>query len=160
VQNKALKVLELFIFEIDSTKHEFDSIKKISYYPLQNGSFSGQAVWVNALSHRIMRMRFWIDQMFFIEDSIKRTAIEKFEQLSSNLKQFIIESRLKEWKEDCKELEDIVLTTRLDKYVLLRTDEKHPDFQYKKDALRPKIGHLESNFDRQLLKLTHETSAW
>lgn len=107
-----------------------------------------------------MRMRFWIDQMFFIEDSIKRTAIEKFEQLSSNLKQFIIESRLKEWKEDCKELEDIVLTTRLDKYVLLRTDEKHPDFQYKKDALRPKIGHLESNFDRQLLKLTHETSAW
>jgi hypothetical protein len=42
----------------------------------------------------------------------------------------------------------MVLTTKLDRYVLYRADDKCTDLALKKDVLKSKIGHLESNFDR------------
>lgn len=67
---------------------------------------------------------------------------------------------MKDWKEENKELEEIVLTSRLDRYVLYRADDKCGDLHLKKDVLRSKVGHLESNFDRQILRLINETTAW
>lgn len=50
VQNKAVKVLELFISEMDATKHEFDNIKKGIPIPVNHGNHSGHAIWVFGLS--------------------------------------------------------------------------------------------------------------
>jgi len=41
VHNKALKVLELFINELDATKHEFDNMKRGIPIPVNHGHFSG-----------------------------------------------------------------------------------------------------------------------
>ena len=59
-----------------------------------------------------------------------------------------------------KELEDSILATRLDRYVLYRADDKCTDLVLKRDILRSKVGHLESNFDRQIFKLINEVVAW
>jgi dynein heavy chain len=48
----------------------------------------------------------------------------------------------------------------LDRYVLYRADEKCSDLGIKRDVLKSKMGHLESNFDRQILKMINEVVAW
>ena len=159
VRKKALYVMILFVQELDATKQEFDNMKRVIPMPIGHGKYSGQCIWVRSLVHRIEKMKEWIDKMVFVDDSIKRQPLEKYEQVYQSFRQFIT-GKHKDWKEENKELEDAILTTRLDRYVLYRADDKCTDLTNKKDCLKSKIGHLESNFDRQILRLMNEVAAW
>jgi len=48
----------MFSDELDKTKYEYDNLKKsfvsqLMNIPLQHGKYSGQAIWVRSLIHRI-----------------------------------------------------------------------------------------------------------
>jgi hypothetical protein len=43
---------------------------------------------------------------------------------------------------------------------LCRPDENHEDYKLPLEILKPKHHHIECNFDRKLLKLINEVSAW
>ena len=68
--------------------------------------------------------------------------------------------KLKEWRDENKELEDTTLAVRLDRPVLYRVDENCADITLKKEVLKSKLNYLESNFDRNIFKLIHEVVAW
>jgi hypothetical protein len=93
-------------------------------------------------------MKEWVDKLVFIDAAIKFQSLEKYDQVYQSFRQFIVLQKLKDWKDENKELEEQALAPRLDRYVLTRADDKSPDLHNKKDVLKSKIGHLESNFDR------------
>jgi dynein heavy chain len=54
--------------------------------PLNSGKFSGQAVWVRSLIHRIEQMKEQIDRLTFVEDSIKKPALDKYDTYFSTFR--------------------------------------------------------------------------
>jgi hypothetical protein len=76
----------LFITELDATKQEFDNTKKVLPIPLGHGKYSGQCIWVRGLIHRIEKMREWIDKIVFMDESIKKLPLEKYEQVYQSLR--------------------------------------------------------------------------
>lgn len=46
-----------------------------------------------------------INKLFFVEDRIKQPVLEKYENLYHTFKVFIVNLKLKEWKEENNELE-------------------------------------------------------
>jgi len=57
-------------------------------------------------------------------------------------------------------LEENAIGPRLDKPILIKVDENSSEVQLKNELLRSKVGYLESNFDRSILKLVKEAGSW
>lgn len=106
VSNKAQTVLQLFINELDAAKHEFDNMKRGVPIPIGHGKYSGQAIWVRGLIHRIEKMKEWVDKVVFVDEAKKRLPLEKYDQVYTSMRQFIVLQKLKDWKDENKELED------------------------------------------------------
>jgi len=51
-------------------------------------------------------MKDWIDKLYFVEEEIKRAAFDKYDNIFQSLRLFIVTTKLKEWKEENKELEE------------------------------------------------------
>jgi len=166
MKKKALDIIALFTVELDKAKFEFDNIKKsplLLNLPYHHGRLSGQALWVRMLIHRIVKLKEQMDKLYFVDESVKYASFEKFELIYQNFKQFIVSVKLKEWREENKELEDspVGLGPKcLDIPVLLRVDDNNLEIQRKERILRSKKGHIESHFDRSLEKLMYEAVAW
>lgn len=116
-------------------------------------------------------MKDWIDKLYFVEEEIKRAAFDKYDNIFQSLRLFIVTTKLKEWKEENKELEESPsqLTKSLEIPLLARRVEEgggsggHGQQQQPANqALTQgaKAGHIESNFDRPLERLMHEVVAW
>ena len=96
-------------------------------------------------------MREQIDRLTFVEESVKKPALDKYDLYFSTFRQFIINFRLKEWREENKDMEDAhnPMEGKLSKAILVKNDDSHLH-----------KGHLESNFDRQLFNLMKEVTTW
>ena len=130
---------------------------KISF---SQGKYSGQALWVRSFIHRIEKMKIWIDKLKFIDDNLKKNAFEQYDSLYTTFKQNITNQKIKEWKEENKDLQDVPLGPKLDKPVLLKITEVDKDHVPRFEILKSVKGYLESNFDNQLWKLMKEVSGW
>ena len=102
-------------------------------------------------------MKSAIDQLSFVKEDLKRPAFAKYEDYFQRFRQFIINSKFKEWKEENKDLEESEggvnsIEFRLNKAVLQKIEEN--EGSAKNELLRSLAGHLESNFDKQLQKFT------
>lgn len=77
------------------------------------------------------------------------------------MESMIKDQKLAQWKEDNKMYEEAAnLNKGIESVTLLcRPDEHHEDYKLA-DLLKPIPKHIECNFDRKLLKLMIEVSAW
>lgn len=149
VKKKAVEVLNFFQQELEQTKYEFDHMKHIkNLVPYNQGKFSGQSVWVRSLIHRIEQMREQIERLTFIEEAVKKSAFDKYDLYFSTFRQFIINHRLKEWREENKDMEEShnPMEGKLSKAILIKNEENEKEGRH--SALQSKPGHLESNFDK------------
>lgn len=130
--------------------------------PLGHGKHSGIGIWVRALIHRMEKMKNAIDQLSFVKEELKAPALKKYDDYYQRFRQYILNQKFKEWKDENKDFEDIEggngVEVRLNKAVLIKIEEN--DDSHKKEILRNKAGHLESHFDKQLIKLLIEAVAW
>ncbi len=107
VRKKAVEVIQFFLQELEQTKYEFDHMKHIkNLVPINQGKYSGQAVFVRSLIHRIDQMKEQIDRLSFVEDNVKKPALDKYDLYFTTFRQFIIQYRLKEWKEENRDMEE------------------------------------------------------
>lgn len=131
------------------------------HFPLHHGKYSGFAILVRSIIFRLEKFREKIEKLYFIDDSIKQPAFEKYNTTVKQLESIIKEQKLVQWKEENKPFEDsTVLSRSIEGVTLLcRPDEHHEDNKLQ-ELLRPKPHHIECNFDRRLLRLIYEVSAW
>lgn len=119
-------------------------------------------IWVRSLIHRMEKMKLAIDQLSFVKEELKAPALKKYDEYFQRFRQFILNQKFKEWKDENKDFEDPeggnTVDIRLNKAVLIKIEEN--DDSFKKELLRSKAGHLESHFDKQLIKLLIEAMAW
>jgi len=47
--------------------------------PLNQGKYSGIAVWIRCLIHRIEQMKEQVDRLTFVEESVKKPALDKYD---------------------------------------------------------------------------------
>ena len=117
---------------------------------------------MRSLIHRMEKMKLAIDQLSFVKEELKAPALKKYDDYFQRFRTYILNQKFKEWKDENKEFEDPeggnTVDVRLNKAVLMKIEEN--DDSYKKELLRSKAGHLESHFDKQLIKLLIETIAW
>jgi len=76
-------------------------------YPLQHGRYSGHAILVRSLLFRIEKLKESVDKLYFVEDSVKAPALEKYQTTYKNLESVIKEQKLNSWKEENKVYEDV-----------------------------------------------------
>lgn len=135
--------------------------KKMMNFPLHHGKFSGHAILIRSIIFRLEKFKEKVDKLYFIDDSIKVPAFEKYMITTKQLESMIKEQKLAQWKEENKLYEDSTNLSRSIEAVTLlcRPDEYHEDYKMI-DLLKPKPHHIECNFDRKLLKLLNEVSAW
>lgn len=93
--------------------------------PLNQGKYSGQAVWVRCLIHRIEQMKEQVDRLTFVEESVKKPALDKYDLYFSTFRQFIIQYRLKEWREENRDMEEShnPMEGKLSKAILVKNEE-------------------------------------
>lgn len=46
---------------------------------MNHGKHSGAAIWVRSLIHRMEKMKEYIDRLNFVDDSIKKFALDKYD---------------------------------------------------------------------------------
>jgi len=73
--------------------------------------------------HRIESLKASIDRLIFIEPELKKAALEKYDTYYQAFRLFIVNQKLKEWKEENKDCEDNAIGSRLDRPILLKVDE-------------------------------------
>lgn len=161
VKKKAIEVMNLFIMEIESAKQELEQKKSINY-PLNHGDFSGVAILIRSIIFRLEKFREKIDKLYFVEESIKVPALEKYMTTVKQLESMIKDQKLAQWKEENKVFEEAGnLSKSIESVTILcRPDESNDDYKLKNGMLHPKPRHIECNFDRKLLKLINEVAAW
>lgn len=101
--------------------------------------------------HRIEGFKHSVDKLNFVAEATKKPALEKYDTYYQTFRQFIVNAKLKEWKEENKDFEENAIGSRLDKPILIKIDEHSTELQGSKNfpaIMKPKIGYLESNFDR------------
>ncbi len=82
VNKKAHFVVDLFNKELDKAKLEYDlAMKRGIISPITHGEHSAMAIWVRSLMIRVENLKKNIDLLSFVEDSIKRPALEKYDSL-------------------------------------------------------------------------------
>jgi dynein heavy chain len=77
------------------------------------------------------------------------------------MESMIKDQRLAQWKDENKGFEEAGnLSKSIEAVTILcRPDENHEDYKLQ-ELLKPKRFHIECNFDRKLLRLINEVSAW
>jgi len=159
VHKKIDKLNQLMLNELKAAESASKS-SKIDY-PIHHGKFSGKAVWVKSLLHRIEKMKKQYDSLSFIPDDLKTPVLEEYPRVEQNLKQFMMEKH-KEFKAEIKDQEELFFR-KLDQNILQESDDPANQFNYPKDynslvkesRARGK-GHIESNFDKSLFKMLKE----
>ena len=99
--------------------------------------------------------------MYFVDEQIKAPAFEKYTMTIKQMESMIKDQKLAQWKEDNKIYEEAAnLNKSIEAVTLLcRPDEQNEDYKLP-ELLKPKPKHIECNFDRKLLRLLTEVSAW
>ena len=141
-------------------KQELEQKKTMSY-PLHHGKYSGSAILIRSIIFRLEKFKDKVDKLYFIDEQIKTPAFEKYNITTKQLESMIKEQKLAQWKEENKVYEDSSnLSRSIEAVTLLCRPDEHSEDYKMIDLLKPKPHHIECNFDRKLLKLLNEVSAW
>lgn len=99
--------------------------------PLNQGVYSGLAIWARSLVARIEKLKAHIDRLWFVDEKVKRPAIEKYDSIYGTFRLFI-NSCLKTWEAEVNMEDPSVLEVKcLAKSLLIRPDENHPEVMKK-----------------------------
>ena len=166
IRNCVLKkgnfVLNLFDKELEKAKLEYDNaLKSREPWRFNYGKYSGTAIWVRSLIHRIEKLKSSIDQLYFIKDSMKEPHLKKYNQLYETFRNFIINTSFQDWRHEIKEFEENPETKRYDKSLLILAENAHEGI--KTEAVkntRLKKGQLECNYDKEMLRMIREVEGW
>ena len=77
VKKKAIEVMNLFISEIQGAKQEIEN-KRDPNVPLHHGKYSGGAILIRSVIFRLEKFKDKINKLYFIDDHIKATALDKY----------------------------------------------------------------------------------
>ena len=160
VKKKAIEIMNLFINEIEMAKQELEQ-KKMMSFPLHHGKHSGAAILIRSILFRLEKFKEKIDKLYFIDEHIKAPALEKYSITTKQMESMIKDQKLSQWKEENKAFEEAAnLNKTIESVTLLCRPDEHSEDYKLPDLLKPKPKHIESNFDRKLLRLITEVSAW
>ena len=96
-----------------------------------------------------------------MDEQIKIPAYEKYAITTKQMESMIKDQKLAQWKEDNKVYEEAAnLNKSIEAVTLLCRPDDHSEDYRLPDLLKPKPRHIECNFDRKLLKMITEASAW
>ena len=104
VKKKAIEVMNLFIAEIEAAKQEIEN-KRDPNVPLHHGKYSGGAILIRSVIFRLEKFKDKIDKLYFIDDHIKATALDKYTTTVKQLESIIKDQKLSVWKDDNKGFE-------------------------------------------------------
>ena len=101
------------------------------------------------------------DSLTFIDDSYKQVVFEEYQRVEGNLRNYMME-RHKEFRNEIKDQEELY-ARKLDQNILIESDDPNLHVYNARD-MNPlvnksrdlKKGHIESNFDKSLLKMLKE----
>jgi len=70
-------------------------------------------------------MKEQVDRLTFVEESVKKPALDKYDLYFSTFRQFIIQYRLKEWREENRDMEEShnPMEGKLSKAILVKNEE-------------------------------------
>mmetsp|Transcript_23925 Transcript_23925/g.20935 ORF Transcript_23925/g.20935 Transcript_23925/m.20935 type:complete len:561 (+) Transcript_23925:252-1934(+) len=165
VQKKSHLVLSLFKKEVEKANAEYDSMAKkdkSEFVQLTHGKHSGMALWVRSLIHRLDKLKDAIDKLYFVDYSIKKPYLDKFDSVHHTLKHYYLQKqKFPEWRDEIKEHDVAGLENKLNQPLLHRAHEQIETFKTKNlEKYKLKKGQLESNFDKYLMRVIIETQGW
>ena len=122
--------MNLFISEIESAKQEIEN-KKDPNIPLHHGKYSGGAILIRSVIFRLEKFKDKIDKLYFIDDSIKSNAFEKYMVTVKQLESLIKDQKLSVWKDDNKGFEEpgYIAKSVESVTILCRPDENSEDYK-------------------------------
>jgi len=174
VERKVSEVYAMFAQEVRKVKTEFDRHKKEPPLPPGQPRFAGAALWAKALLKRIAADHAALTNAAYLCSNPHELeeATTNFQQLSSVLESYIRQCHL-DWINSMHQAsqEHATLSDRLNRPLMNRSGEEGMSF-VGGSATRPiqkgghslvarkSTGHLESNFDKHLLRLFNEVRYW
>lgn len=166
VERKVAEVYALFAQELRKVKMDFDAHKKEPPLPTGQPRYAGAALWAKSLHLRIqadfnslMSAAYLCTSAHDVED-----ATANYEALSSVLEAFIRQCHL-DWIDSMHAAaqEQANLADRLNRPLMTKQGDE-PALRGQKGGqslvARKSSGHLESNFDKHLLRLFNEVRFW
>jgi dynein heavy chain len=165
VQKKALDVQQIFLNELNNVKREFEHFRKKPILPIVQGypPYAGVALWAKGLRERLQRQ--WEDVELLhcaLADGKRGSPLQKehdscrdaYTNLKDLLEGFVLQT-FNAWVAELKTMDDGNLMARLNQPLLSR-----PSTEPGAVGAKGKIGLLENNFDRGLLKVFQEVYYW
>jgi dynein heavy chain len=152
------------------------SSKKPFWLPFNHGKESGEAIWVRSLLYRIERLKALYESLTFIpidktdRTEIKRPIIEEYDRVEKNLTTTMknlnshFDLYLKGLDENLANIEGKSLFVDSDSLLPAQVRFSDPkDSKTKPVMIEAKAsgkGHIESNFNKELLRILIETTAF
>lgn len=100
------------------------------------------------------KQKYYIDKLTFIDENLSNDCKTKYDIYYQTFRQFIVNGKYKEWKDENKEYEDQPINKKLEQPILMKIEQNQSN---KIPILSIQAGHLESNFDKGVYKLIKET---
>jgi len=162
VERKTAEVYQLFQSEVKKVKNDFDKHKK--HPPLPNGQprFAGAALWAKSLLTRIdADMKHLESAVLPSLPDAEAEAENAYQQLANVLKGYMT-LNYDQWNNAITQAttESTSLANRLDRTLMIKAAEAAQAGGGKPGARTKSSGYLESNFDKQLLRLFNEVRYW
>jgi hypothetical protein len=67
--------------------------------PIHHGKHSGIAILIRSIIFRLEKFKEKVDKLYFVDDSIKSTAFEKYSMTIKQMESMIKDQRLSQWKD-------------------------------------------------------------
>jgi dynein heavy chain len=153
VEKKCVEVYTLFTAELLNVKKEFEHLRRKPLLPILQGhpNHAGTALWAKGLMHRISADHEALQALCYVENCREKEQAEDQYQSVHMLLESFVHSTFSDWVQGIKALDDTTLPKRLQQPLLARGEDPHRG---------SKSGMLESNFDRNLLRMFQEVYYW
>mmetsp|Transcript_64893 Transcript_64893/g.119431 ORF Transcript_64893/g.119431 Transcript_64893/m.119431 type:complete len:4522 (+) Transcript_64893:77-13642(+) len=154
VMGKGQHLYNIFTAEMQKIKREFEHRGK-PMLPIIQGhpNFAGTALWVKGLMLRIQRQMEELNMLCYLEPSAQQESARDMYTMQHGMLESFVQQTFGEWVQELKLMDEANLGKRLQVGLLTRPEDS---------ALlqRAKGGQLESNFDKELLKMFQEVYYW
>jgi dynein heavy chain len=155
IMKRGEHVYNLFVQELNNIKREFDHLRRKPLLPIVQGhpTFAGTALWVKGLMLRIQRQMDELNLLCYLEPCREQdSARDLYGNVHSLLEAFVLQT-FGDWVAELKLMDEANLGKRLQVGLLCRPEDTTI-------LHRSKGGQLESNFDKELLKMFQEVYYW
>jgi len=159
------KVNEIFKNELQIADQ---ASKKPFSLPYNHGKASGEAIWVRSLLYRIEKLKKIYDSLTFISPEYKKAIHEEYDRVERNLTQYMREIFNRFKKEYADLYEENILSFENNRILINSDDHPAKGFNPSDPKTKPVMieakalgkGHIEANFNKDLLRILIETVAF